>query len=308
MQLKSNKAVFSSLSDLLNMRSEALSFGLRPEKKNVSLISGQQRSFFKTKGMNFEEVRPYQQGDDARQIDWRVTAKHGKPFTKVYVDDTIHQVYLLTDLQNQMFFASHGDFKSVVAARVNALISWITLNQKGVLHQVVLSNDGAHSFKAIQTEENLTAFFKQLLKLMPRANNPQTDYLGQGIQSLRKQLKKGEILFVISDFQNITPDFVQNMRQISAKQSVVLIHIFDLMEKKLPNAVLSFSDGVSDITIDARSREVQKMFATLFQKRQTIIQKAAKEMLALYVPLQTHEDYIYVLTQQLNKRGLAHGK
>ena len=151
-------AVFSSLKDLLSLRGDALSVGLKTDKKNLSLSTGSQRSFFKTKGMNFEEVRPYQQGDDSRQIDWRVTAKHGKPFTKVYVDDTVHQVCVLTDLQNQMFFASHGDFKSVVAARVNALISWIVLNQKGVLHQIVLSNQGVKSFKPIQVEENVTAF------------------------------------------------------------------------------------------------------------------------------------------------------
>ena len=229
MKRESKNAVFSSLKELIALRADASIVGLHVDKKNSSFITGIQRSFFKTKGMNFEEVRPYQQGDDSRQIDWRVTAKHGKPFTKVYVDDTIHQVYLITDLQNQMFFASRGDFKSVVAARVNALISWIALNQKGILNQTLIVQQGIKSFKPIQVEENLTSFFKQLLKLMPRKNQSQSDFLLQSIQNEQKQLKKGSLLFIISDFSDITSDLVQEIKKVGAHHSVILIHIFDFL-------------------------------------------------------------------------------
>lgn len=301
-------AVFSSLKDLLSLRGDALSVGLKTDKKNLSLSTGSQRSFFKTKGMNFEEVRPYQQGDDSRQIDWRVTAKHGKPFTKVYVDDTVHQVYVLTDLQNQMFFASHGDFKSVVAARVNALISWIVLNQKGVLHQIVLSNQGVKSFKPIQVEENVTAFFKQLLKMMPRANHPQTSFLRSGLQTLKQQLKKGGFLFIISDFKEISADFIKEIREMGESHSIILIHVFDLMEETLPTGLLSFTDGTARFSLNTRLKKVQQAFTHAFQQRQKTIQEAAKKAHAFYVPLQTQQDYIHHMIQILNKRGLTHGK
>lgn len=308
MKKESESSVFSSLKDLLSLRRNALSVGLKTDKKNISLNTGSQRSFLKTKGMNFEEVRPYQQGDDSRQIDWRVTAKHGKPFTKVYVDDTVHQVYVLTDLQNQMFFASHGDFKSVVAVRVNALVSWIVLNKKGVLHQIVLSNQGVKSFKPIQIEENLTAFFKQLLKMMPRTNNSQTSFLTQGVQTLKKQLKTGSIVFIISDFREISTDFVKEIREMGKSHSIILMHIFDGMEEKLPAGLFSFSDGISRFSLDTRLKSVQNTFTDIFKKRQETLQQMAKKTHAIYVPLQTHEDYISQVLQILNKRGMLYGK
>ncbi len=308
MKRESKNAVFSSLKELIALRADASIVGLHVDKKNSSFITGIQRSFFKTKGMNFEEVRPYQQGDDSRQIDWRVTAKHGKPFTKVYVDDTIHQVYLITDLQNQMFFASRGDFKSVVAARVNALISWIALNQKGILNQTLIVQQGIKSFKPIQVEENLTSFFKQLLKLMPRKNQSQSDFLLQSIQNEQKQLKKGSLLFIISDFSDVTPDLVQEIKKVGAHHSVILIHIFDLMEEKLPSGILPFTDGISDFSIDTRSARVRKIFETDFKNRQNIIKEAAKKAHAVYLSLQTDENYIQKVIQLLNKKGVAHGK
>ncbi len=308
MKTKTDSRVIPDLNELIQLRSAVSLTSLRPNRKNATLITGNQRSLFKTKGMNFEEVRPYQQGDDSRQIDWRVTAKHGKPFTKVYVDDTMQQVYILTDLQNQMFFASHGSFKSVVAAQINALLSWLTLEQKGALHHILMSASSVKTFKPIHRAEDLLAFFKQLIKQAPNQNNPQTDLLAQGLRALKKHLKSGAFVFIVSDFANLSDDEMNEIKQLAVKHHFVFMHVFDEMEEKLPAGILNFTDGVSHALLDTRSNRVRKVFAKSFSDNKKKVQALAKVCRGIYLPLQTTDAFVQKTMKQLIQKGIIHGK
>ena len=117
-----NSFVESSFQDLLRLR--ALVHRERLKQANVTGKTGETPSLFKTKGMDFSEVRSYQAGDDIRQIDWRVTAKYGKPFTKLYVEEKEQRVFFLLDLRSVMQFATSGQFKSVIVARLFSYLSW----------------------------------------------------------------------------------------------------------------------------------------------------------------------------------------
>ena len=86
--------------------------------------SGAYLSPFKGRGMDFEESRMYQPGDDIRNMDWRVTARTGAPHTKVFRDERERSVLMWVDYRRPMFFATQGAFKSVLAARAAALLSW----------------------------------------------------------------------------------------------------------------------------------------------------------------------------------------
>ena len=90
---------------------------LKENRNQAYSHSGSAKSPFRTRGLDFQEIRAYQQGDDIRQIDWKTTAKHGgKPYTKLYTDEKEQPVYFVCDLRGCMKFASRGVFKSVIVA------------------------------------------------------------------------------------------------------------------------------------------------------------------------------------------------
>ena len=118
------------LPDLVSLKEHAESLFL-PLNDKVSLSGfGNKKSPFRSRGLDFQEVRVYQPGDDIRQIDWRVTAKYGEPFTKLYSEEKEQQIYLVCDLRPNMQFASHGHFKSVVAVRLTALSAFMANKKK----------------------------------------------------------------------------------------------------------------------------------------------------------------------------------
>ena len=117
-----------SMASLLALHQGSATLALQPRRVRA-LTSGAYLSPFKGRGMEFDEVRPYTQGDDVRSIDWRVTARSGKPHTKLFREERERAVLLWIDLRPAMFFATRGAFKAVRAAQAAALLGWNTLQR-----------------------------------------------------------------------------------------------------------------------------------------------------------------------------------
>ncbi|MBR1904010.1 MAG: DUF58 domain-containing protein, partial [Alphaproteobacteria bacterium] len=92
--------------------------------------SGDMKSVFKGRGMEFEEVRAYNFGDDIRDIDWRVTARKSEPYTKIFREEKDREIVVLLDLSSSMVFGTKEELKSVTAAKLAALIGWMTIRNK----------------------------------------------------------------------------------------------------------------------------------------------------------------------------------
>ena len=115
-------AIIPSLESLLRLRAEARSLGLS-QRNMAAHQAGGYRSAFRGRGIDFEEVRVYQPGDDIRIMDWRVTARTGEPHTKVYREERERPVLFLVDQGASMMFGTQVAFKSVIAARIAALLA-----------------------------------------------------------------------------------------------------------------------------------------------------------------------------------------
>ncbi len=109
--------------------------------------SGAYLSAFKGRGMEFEEARPYQPGDDIRNLDWRVTARTGKPHTKLFREERERPILLWVDYRNTMFFATKGVYKSVIAARAAALLAWSAHHHGDRVGGIIFSEQIHHELK-----------------------------------------------------------------------------------------------------------------------------------------------------------------
>ena len=129
---------------------------LRDFKLNqTSLQAGDSRSAFKGRGIEFEEVRAYNYGDDVRDIDWRVTARKNQPFTKLYNEEKDREVYIWLDLSAKMRFGTKHELKSVTAAKTAALIAWYALENKDRVGMAVFDGNKTLIFEPKRTVDNL---------------------------------------------------------------------------------------------------------------------------------------------------------
>ena len=118
------QGVYANLEDLIRIQFEARDFSLRPQQPVTSILSGRYASRLRGRGLNFEELRRYQPGDDIRTIDWKVTARTRDPYVRVYSEEKDRQVLLVVDQRINMFFGTRQKLKSVTAAELAALGAW----------------------------------------------------------------------------------------------------------------------------------------------------------------------------------------
>ena len=142
-----NDSVFASLESLVKDKYQTFRFTTIEAKKSVQRNIGSNQSIFKGRGMDFDEVREYQQGDDVRLVDWHLTAKVGKVFTKVFKEEKDRQVWFLIDLRAGMKFGTKQAFKSVIAAHIMAMLSWYFLDKGGRVGGLILSDSKMQVFR-----------------------------------------------------------------------------------------------------------------------------------------------------------------
>src|SRR5215471_14338919 len=131
---------YVSLDDLVAMQHQAHGFSFLPRQPVQSLLAGRHASRLRGRGLNFEEIRRYQAGDDIRQIDWKVTARTRKTHSRVFTEERERSTILLVDQRVTMFFGSVKNMKSVTAAEMAALGAWRVLSQKDRVGALVFND------------------------------------------------------------------------------------------------------------------------------------------------------------------------
>ena len=300
-----NSSVFVSKSALSALKKKAAFVGLPASKKQSLIGSGASKSPFKTKGMDFSEVRQYQAGDDIRQIDWRVTAKYGKPFTKLYTDEKERQVVLVCDMRSSMKFATSGDFKSVLAAKMTAFLSWVSVAKGDTIRTLLVLPDMIKVMPIGKGEQTIALMLDELSE----ATNPfclPTDIVSfeQVLKRLDALTPKGASVFVLSDFHDITPDGIQRIGKMAVRSDVSFVHIFDAMEEKMPAALLPITDGKHAFVADMRDKTNRKVFEDSFTKIQSMIGDAVNRYQLGYLPVRTDESYLDMIARYCEGRAI----
>ena len=165
MERKWPSCVFASKQDLIGLKKKANALKLKKSKLPSLTGTGEQFSPFKTKGLDFQEVRVYQPGDDIRLIDWRITAKHNKPYTKLFTDEKEKQVFIILDIRQSMKFATQGEFKSVVGAKTAGLLSFLAINNNDKFGFTILSDEKIECAYSGSNNETLASFFEKIVLL-----------------------------------------------------------------------------------------------------------------------------------------------
>ncbi|MBT7306941.1 MAG: DUF58 domain-containing protein, partial [Gammaproteobacteria bacterium] len=156
------------LDELIQLRTSARKIELGAQRLALSAQQGGYLSAYRGRGLEFDEVRPYQEGDDIRSIDWRVTARRGRPHTKLFREERERPILLWIDLHPGMYFGSTTQFKSVLAGRLAALLGWAAVHSGDRVGGIVSAQQGERIIPPTSRENGLLRLLAAMVELQPR--------------------------------------------------------------------------------------------------------------------------------------------
>lgn len=200
--------------------------------KQTSSRSGDVKSAFKGRGIEFEEVRPYYFTDDVRDIDWRVTARKNQPYTKLYALEKDQNVYVWLDLSEKMYFGTKKSLKSVTAAKTAALLGWFSLSYNNRFGLAIYTGEKTYLFEARLGQ----SYFLSLLKEIEKCAKENLDQHFQkqtpdeSLKLLEQKTGQNAILFLVGNFDLNNAKLMQEMALLMRRNEVYAVDIADALE------------------------------------------------------------------------------
>ncbi|MDB2704962.1 DUF58 domain-containing protein [Pseudomonadota bacterium] len=256
--------------------------------------SGEYVSRFKGRGMEFDEARVYQAGDDIRSIDWRVTARSDKTYTKIYREERERPVFISVDYRSTMAFATRGVFKSVQAAKIAALLAWSAQANGDRIGGQIFNDQGCQEIKPKGGKHAVLHFLSSLVK--PNYFNDDTMSLEQVLARLVQHTRPGSLIYVISDFRGLNAAAELHLSKLGRHCEVVLIHIYDPLESQLPaKGRFRFTDALRDIIVDSSDTQRITRYQQRFQQQQDHLQALSKKWRMTLLQCSTNDDPLEVI-------------
>ncbi len=262
-----NSAVKVTTKALVQQQAHAKSLSLSGRKKASSAISGLHDSRFRGRGMDYQESRVYQAGDDIRNMDWLVTARTGTPHTKLFQEERERPIHIIMDNNNSMAFGTRQEFKSVTAAKAGALLAWAAVKNGDRVGVMSYGKKGIHHEKPVGGKRGMMRLIAHLVQAdshKPLLNNQTTDsktQLQDALKRLRSIIRPGSLVIIISDFYHLGKDVKRHLMQLNKHNDVLALFIADKFEISRPlPAAYGIDNGTGTVVFNAKkSSEVRKM-------------------------------------------------
>jgi uncharacterized protein (DUF58 family) len=282
-----------SLKSLIDLAKPAASLNLQ----HLSIRSRQSGGYvsrFKGRGMEFDETRLYQPGDDIRSIDWRVTARTGKTHTKVFREERERPVFISVDNRLAMHFATRGVFKSVLAAKLAGLLAWAADYHGDRIGGQLFSE---HECRELKPQNGRHAVLRFLNALVKPQNPIDKEYtLDQVLARLNQHARPGSLVYIISDFRGINNQSETHIAKLSQHCEIVLIFIYDPLESSLPaKGRYRFTDDERDVVVDTSDQQRLLDYQQRFTQRLKCLELLAKKRGLAFIQCSTAEDPIQCL-------------
>jgi uncharacterized protein (DUF58 family) len=295
------RATDVDLTGLIQLRYQSSHLSLGSQRKAFSSLSGNYSSPFKGRGLNFDEVRPYQPGDDIRNIDWNVTARTDKVHTKVFQEERERPIYIIVDLSNSMYFGSRHCLKSVTAAKAAALFAWAGADNNNRIGGLVFNDHEHMEMRPKGGHRGVLQFLKLLTDFHNKSHQQDNKTFKTKASSTRlntellfariqKIIHPGSIVLFASDFIQINESRLTHIRYIARHNDLLITHIFDSLEKQLPPpGHYQISDGQQQQSIDTQNSSLRHSFEQLFQQRADTIEEFCLHNRIHLISLATHD-------------------
>ena len=272
-----------------------------------ALQAGDYQSAFKGRGMEYDESRLYQPGDDIRNIDWRVTARTGKVHTKLFREERERPVHLWLDFRAPMFFATRGKFKAVIAAELASLFAWTAQRQGDRVGGIVVSDTVHHELKPQRGKSAVLRFIKQMVEHPSWQQSENNDENQQGLLhsliNLRRLVKPGSMVILLSDFRGLDEDCRSHLIRMRQHNEVITVHVYDWLEEFLPPAGnYRITNGKQELEFDTYNQNFIDIHTNKFNTHKELLIKTARSCHMNYLRCRTEDDPEKVIKEGLRSR------
>lgn len=286
-----------SLQHLLNQRFAARLLELGSQTRSRPGMAGTHLSRVKGRGVDFEEFRSYHPGDDIRTIDWRVTARIGRPFIKVFREEREKPVMIAVDQSLSMGFGSRVAFKSVIAAEAAAILCWLTVDIGDRVGGVVFADHEQQLVKPRRSKRSALRFLSLVAdfnnRLIDHIQEPpatEPNYLRHALEQLHRTSRPGSNIYLISDLRGLDDSCMSYLQQLAIRNNVSCLMVYDELEENLPlPGVYSITDGRQRTAIDTHSKQLRSLYHEAFKKRLEAFEERFRLMKINLIPLKTSD-------------------
>lgn len=267
-----------------------------------NIFAGEYHSAFKGRGMMFSEVREYQYGDDIRDIDWNVTARHNHPYVKVYEEERELTVMLLIDVSASRAFGAVGVEKREMIAEIAATIAFSAIQNNDKIGAIFFSDRVEKFITPKKGRKHILFLIRELLDFQPEHTG--TD-IAAAVKYFSDALKRRCTMFLISDFIDES-DYRTPLTVAVNRHDVMAIQVYDKRDSEMPNVgLMRIRDLETGATrwIDTGSSATRKAYGKWWYARQQTMSEALRSNRVDYVSVATDEDYVRALMGLFKNRA-----
>ena len=292
----SENGIITDLARLLSSRHWAKGLKLFSRQAARNMLLGNVRSRFRGRGMEFEEVRRYQAGDDIRTIDWKVSARAQGTFTKLFCEERERPCHIIVDQRSPLFFGSTGLFKSVLAAEVAAAVAWAALKGGDRVGGQVIGDYDERDSRAKHSKQSVLRFIHDISELNHALLNATQDAtkttstLANSLEECKRITRPGTAIFIISDFHDFDANAAKALRNLAKNTDISLFKISDPLEQNLPVfGGIAISDGQQSSMVYV-NKNIKQHYQNSVDEKDALLKNIAIQARALFAELSTESD------------------
>ena len=273
---------------------------IRTSHKVDELLAGTWHSAFKGRGIEFEEVRPYQIGDDVRAIDWNVTARSGQPFIKLFREERELAVMLLVDMSGSQNFGTTEQTKRELVAELGATLAFSAIKNNDRVGLTLFTGEIEKCIPPKKGARHVLRLIRELLYCEPMGIG--TD-LKKALEHLNRTAKRRTVVFLVSDFQDA--GFESTLKVSRRKHDIIPVIVNDPRESEMPNVgLVRLQDAETGevITLDTASRRNRELFSRLYQQQAEARDNMFRRLRLEPIHVTTGQDPVEPLRRYFHKR------
>lgn len=268
-----------------------------------NIFAGEYHSAFKGRGMTFSEVREYQYGDDIRDIDWNVTARHNRPYVKVFEEERELTVMLLVDASGSRNFGAVGVEKNEMMAEIAATLAFSAIQNNDKVGVIFFTDKVEKFIPPKKGRKHILLVIRELLDFKPESKGTN---ISNVLEYLTSAIKKRCATFIISDFID-TGDYYKAMSIASRKHDLTAIQVYDKRETNIPNVgLMKVEDAETGAVkwVNTGSANVRNAYKKWWYERQLAMNDTMMRCNVDVASVATDEDYAKSLMALFKKRGV----
>ena len=289
-----------SASELIALKPRCNALSLPMHRPSVSALAGAYRSRFRGRGVDFVESRNYLPGDDIRNMDWRVTARTGKPHTKIFQEERERPVLVVVDASPSLYFGTRKRLKSVAAGQLAAAIAWAAVRRGDRIGAFLFAPDKHRELRPAGGRRGAMRVIQGLVDwLNPDSVHQGHEPLSVALERVRHAVRPGSLVLIISDFFNLDEQCHRHLSRLRQHNDVIGCQIMDPAEQDLPAGRFPISDGEHSAMLDTHQQKSRSQFDQMSVQHGEIPRRMFQRHKCGWMVLNTTDDPVEVLGREL---------